>query len=508
MSNENNNLHNEENEKRIDSESISDISSCDRDTEVPVSATSEELGEEQDGYVLPEEPEEAPKKKKAKKENKISVKAYLFSTIAVVIATLLLTYSICAEVFRAKYADNLVIQDQESTTAKVGIDLLNEYIDQYFYGEYDKSEMLAKALKAYVQATGDPYAAYYTLEELIELNNDGAARMCGIGVNVAYEDIDYNGETTPTIHVFNVMDGSPALTSGVQAGDRIYSVKTEEGVKKVGELGYEGTLNVFLGEEGSFVEFTVLRETDGGGYEERSFTVERKKIESSSVYAERLESDATVGIINILEFNYKTPVQFEAKVEELKKAGCDKFVIDLRGNPGGYEISIAAVLSYFLDEGDLYIQTKSTDGTVTKKAIEPCEYEGDDVKGCSIIKEKIGIYKQLNAVVLCDENTASAAELFVANCKDYGIAKVVGVTTHGKGCMQTTFALNGGFSGAVKLTTHMYYSGGDEKLVGYDQVGIEPDVKVTLDEEQTKVNIHIVPQSEDAQLLAAVELFK
>ena len=200
MSNENNNLHNEENEKRIDSESISDISSCDRDTEEPVSATSEELGEEQDGYVLPEEPEEAPKKKKAKKENKISVKAYLFSTIAVVIATLLLTYSICAEVFRAKYADNLVIQDQESTTAKVGIDLLNEYIDQYFYGEYDKSEMLAKALKAYVQATGDPYAAYYTLEELIELNNDGAARMCGIGVNVAYEDIDYNGETTPTIH--------------------------------------------------------------------------------------------------------------------------------------------------------------------------------------------------------------------------------------------------------------------------------------------------------------------
>ena len=89
-----------------------------------------------------------------------------------------------------------------------------------------------------------------------------------------------------------------------------------------------------------------------------------------------------------------------------------------------------------------------------------------------------------------------------------GIAEVVGVTTHGKGCMQTTFPLNSGFSGAVKLTTHMYYSGGDEKLVGYDQVGIDPDVKVALGEEQTKVNIHIVPQSEDAQLLAAVELFK
>ncbi|MBR2849659.1 MAG: hypothetical protein IKB84_01330, partial [Clostridia bacterium] len=189
MSNENNNLQNEDTNERIDSEVISDISNCD-DDDAPL---SDEVGEEQEIAISPEE---SPQKKKRARERNISLKAYLFSTVAIILATLLLTYSICAEAFRAKYADNLVIQEQESTTAKVGIDLLNEYIDQYFYGEYDKSEMLAKALKAYVDATGDPYAEYYTLEELIELNNDGAARMCGIGVNVAYEDIDYNGETT------------------------------------------------------------------------------------------------------------------------------------------------------------------------------------------------------------------------------------------------------------------------------------------------------------------------
>ena len=515
MSNENNNLQNEETRTDIDTQSISDMNSSDKIAEESITlsecenntASSDETGDEQDGYVFPQEPNINVKKKR-KKIGKISLKAYLFSVVTIVLATVLLTYSICAEAFRAKYADNLIIQEQEVSAPKTGIDLLNEYIDQYFYGDYDKNEMLAMALKAYVQATGDPYAAYYTLEELIVLNNSGAARMCGIGVNVAYEDVDYNGEVTPTIHIFNVMEGSPALSSGVMAGDRIYSVKTEEGIKTVDELGYEGTLNVFLGEEDTSVEFTVLRPSADGTYAKKDFTVERKKIESSSVYVERLASDASVGIINILEFNYKTPVQFEAKVEELKNAGCDKFVIDLRGNPGGYEISIAAVLSYFLDEGDLYIQTKSADGTLTQKAIEPCDYEAADLKGCSIVKEKIGIYRNLNTVVLCNENTASAAELFVANCKDYGIAEVVGVTTHGKGCMQTTFPLNSGFSGAVKLTTHMYYSGGDEKLVGYDQVGIDPDVKVALGEEQTKVNIHIVPQSEDAQLLAAVELFK
>ena len=495
MSNENNNLQNEETKTNIDSESISDIS-------------SNETGEEQDGYIMPQPADERSKKKKTKKETVISLKGYLFSVVALVIATILLTYSICAEVFRAKYADNLVVQEQEVVATKTGIDLLNEYIDAYFYGDCDKNEMLDKALKAYVYATGDPYATYYTLEELIESNNSGAARMCGIGINVAYEDISYKGETTATIHVFNVMEGSPALASGVKAGDLIYSVKTEDGVKTVTELGYEGTLDVFLGEEGTSVEFTVLRPTSDGAYEEKAFTVERKKIESSSVYTERLESDSSVGIVNILEFNYKTPVQFEAKIEELKRAGCDKFVIDLRGNPGGYEISIAAVLSYFLNEGDLYIQTKSADGTLAQKAIAPCEHDLEDHKGCNIVKEKIGIYRDLNAVVLCDENTASAAELFVANFKDYGIAKTVGVTTYGKGRMQTTFPLNSGFSGAVKLTTHMYYSGGDKELVGYDEVGIEPDVKVALDEAQTKVNIHIVPQGDDAQLKAAIELFK
>lgn len=495
MSNENNNLQNEETRADIDSESISDIS-------------GNETGEEQDDALVPQTLDGKAKKKKSKKDNMVTLKGYLFSTVALVIATILLTYSICAEVFRAKYADNLVVQEQEAAAPKTGIDLLNEYIDTYFYGDCDKNEMMNMALKAYVLATGDPYAMYYTLEELIELNQEDISMMCGIGVNIAYNIIDYNGEETPVIPIFNVMKNSPALEGGLLVGDLIYSVKTEEGVKKISELGYDGALNEFLGEEGTQIEFTVLRKTADGTYEEKTFTLARKRIESESVFAERLESDDSVGIINILDFNYKTPVQFESAMEELKKAGCDKFVIDLRGNLGGSEISIAAILSFFLNEGDIYIQTKDASGNLTQKAIAPVEHEAKDVQGCNIYKEKIGIYRDLNVVVLCNENTASAAELFVANFKDYGIAKTVGVTTRGKGCLQHIYGLNGGFSGAVKLTTHMYYSGGDKELVGYDKVGIEPDVRVELGEEHTKININILPQSEDAQLMAAVELFK
>lgn len=435
---------------------------------------------------------------------KIPVGAYLISTVAVLLAAILLTYSVCAEFFREKYADNIVVQEQPEAP-KTGVDLLDQYIDAYYYGECDKDEMLAAALKAYVAATGDPYAYYYTFEELIQNQQDSASKMCGIGVNVAYEVIELEGESVSTIHIFNVMSSSPAKDAGLLAGDLIVNVKTADGVKTVTELGYAGTLDEFLGEAGSFVEFGVLRKNAEGEYEEKQFNIERKQIESETVYIEPLEADSSIGLIKLLEFNYKTPVQFEKRMDELINSGCEKFIIDLRGNPGGYEISIAAVLSFFLNEGDLYIQTKSAGGEVSKKAISPVTYSGADLQGCNIAKEKIGKYRGLDIAVLCDKNTASAAELFVANFKDYGLGTIVGVGTHGKGCMQTSYMLNGGFMGAIKITTHMYYSGGDTELVGYDKVGIAPDVEAALDEKFSEINVHIVPQSEDAQLQAAID---
>lgn len=466
-----------------------------------------------------------PKKKKKKiKLGNVTVGAYVFSLIAVIVATVLLTYSICAEVFKDKYADKLVFspnssvqtpttqdpeQDPEQNPAldpESLIDTIEQYIDAFAYAEVDKNEMVAAALKAYVMATGDPYAYYYTLEELIKLQEDGASKLCGIGVNVAYEVIDLDGEDVSTVHIFHVMANSPALEAGLMTDDLIVEVTTAEGVKTVTELGYDGTLDAFLGEEGTKVDFAVLRKNADGEYEKKQFSIERRMIESESVFIEPLELASDIGLVKLTEFNYKTPIQFEAVMEKLIADGCEKFIIDLRGNPGGYEVSIAAVLSFFLDEGDVYIQTKDSAGNVEKSTIAPVSYAGGDLQGCNIDEDKIGKYKDLNVVVLCDENTASAAELFTASFKDYELGTVVGETTHGKGCMQNTFMLNSGFSGAVKLTTHMYYSGGDTELVGYDQVGITPDVEVANDEKFSEINAHIVPQSEDAQLNKAVEL--
>ncbi|MBP3370374.1 MAG: hypothetical protein J6L85_06440 [Clostridia bacterium] len=363
------------------------------------------------------------------------------------------------------------------------------------------------ALKAYVAATGDVYAAYYTLEELLANQEESAGRMSGIGVNIVNEDFEYNGETLKSLHVYNVMDDSPAYKAGVKRGDRVVFVGTGEDRQSVTEIGYEKALELLLGEEGTAAAFTVYRPSDDGYVEVEFDSVIRGPVETSSVMSRVLESDSSIGILIIMGFDYTTPSQFEKKLEELKNSGCNKFIIDLRYNPGGLLVSIKAVLSFFLQENDVFIQTRDSAGNVEKMIIEPVSYGKGDAAKCNVEAEDIGKYRDLDMVVLCNEGTASAAELFVANFKDYNIAKIVGTNTFGKGKMQDTFMLNYGLSGAVKLTTHMYFSGGDAELVGYDGVGIEPNVKVELSEEALKYFPYLLPQDLDAQLIAATEQF-
>ena len=468
----------------------------------PTDAVAEEIVEAEENDLTTE-----------KKKRTVSLKTFflshLIAGVALIVATLMITYSVCTAIFQKNYAENLVKGDEvvvgSDTVSE--IDLLNRYIDEYFYGDVDKEAMMAAALKAYMAATGDVYATYYTLEELLANQNSSAGRMSGIGVNVVNHEFDYNGKTEKCLYVYNVMDDSPAQKAGVLRGDLVICVGVGEDRQYVSDIGFDKTLELLTGESGTTVDFTVCRNTEDGYVEKEFSGIVRGAVETTSVMSSILESDNRVGILTITNFNYTTPAQFSKKIESLKNVGCDKFIIDLRYNPGGLLVSIQAVLSYFLDEGDSFIQTKDSQGNVETLTITPVDYESGNATKCNVAQEDIGKYKDLNMVVLCNDETASAAELFVANFKDYGLAKIVGQNTFGKGKMQETFLLNYGLSGAVKLTTHMYFSGGDAELVGYDGVGIEPDVKVDLSEEALTYFPYILPHELDDQLLAAVAQF-
>ena len=496
MSEENKFNAEEELEKALPAETPS-VSEC--DDIIGDNTTVEEYAEVVEDIVA--------QPKKIKKKS-VSLKTYLISTVAVILATLMVTYSVCAELFRKQYVDSIVkgdVVEKENTTLSE-IDILNAYIEAYLYGEADKDAMLVAALKAYVEATGDPYAQYYTLEELLEDYEEESGRMCGIGVNITGGEFEYNGEILYCLHITNVMDDSPAEESGVLKNDRIAYVGIGENKRSVKEIGHDAALDMLLGEEGTKADFVIYREKEDG-FEIIEKSVERKIITTTSVISDVLDIDKTVGILRITEFDNTTPEQFETKLEALKAQGCTKFVLDLRYNPGGLLVSVRALLSYFLEENDIFIQTKDSKGNVTQMKIAPIEYQSADRAGCNVEKEDIGKYKDLDMVVLCNGSTVSAAELFVANFKDYGIAKVVGDKTYGKGKLQDTFTLNYGLNGAVKLTTHMYFSGGDKELVGYDGVGIAPDVSVSLSDEAFQYHPYLLPYELDDQLLKALEQF-
>ena len=218
------------------------------------------------------------------------------------------------------------------------------------------------------------------------------------------------------------------------------------------------------------------------------------------------EEDASVGIVKITSFDTVTPEQFTEEMDALIEDGCDKFVFDVRYNPGGDLNSIRAVLSYFLEEGDLILSAVDKNGGREEIKAKPISYDSERYAPCNVSGPDIGKYRGYELSVICNGSTASAAELFVSALRDYELADIIGETTYGKGSMQSTIDLEQfGYGGALKITTKLYYP---PCGVGYDGEGITPDVEITLSDEAKKYSIYKLPESLDDQLIAAIEALK
>ncbi|MBQ3179370.1 MAG: S41 family peptidase [Clostridia bacterium] len=344
----------------------------------------------------------------------------------------------------------------------------------YYIGEMDDEHLLDMILEGYVAGTGDDYAAYYNAEDFQSFMTDMEGEMAGIGINVIY-NTDYN-----VIEVLNVMPDSPALEAGVEIGDLIIYVGEEK--EPVEVLGYNGAVAKLQGVAGTEAVFTVAR---GENYQETvDFRITRAKITEQTVMSHVYEPDPTIGVIKITAFDSKTPEQFVAAVEDLTgPKGCDKLIIDLRYNPGGELSSIVTVLDYLVPEGPI-IRIFDADGN----QVDEYKSEGTELN--------------IPMAVVVNGSTASAAELFTSTVRDYDKATIVGTTTYGKGCMQTTVPLTEG--GAISVTYRMYSPPFSDN---YHGIGIIPDVEVELDEALADKNIYKITDWEDNQLAAAAGTF-
>ena len=275
---------------------------------------------------------------------------------------------------------------------------------------------------------------------------------------------------TEGIYIFGVIPDSPAEEAGLLKGDIIVAA---EGIEAKEDTYYD-VLDSIRGETGTKVKITALR-----GEERIDFEITRRAVAAENVLYEKL--DGNIAFIRILSFaDSSVSEEFVSKLAKAQGEGCKKFIFDLRNNSGGYLDEILAVLDILLPEGPIINVVDKNGKTETQNSDANC------IQG--------------EMAVLCNGNTASAAELFTAALRDYEMAKTVGTTTFGKGTMQTTRLLPDG--SALKLSIAFY---NPPSNVSYDKIGIKPDYEITLPEEWEN-RYFKMPKEEDTQLQKAIEL--
>lgn len=363
-------------------------------------------------------------------------------------------------------------QITERVAAKIG-EIAELYAD-YYVGDLDIDELVEGAAHGFVAYTGDKYGAYHNAEDYASLQQGYSGEFAGIGVSVVY-NAEYG-----VIEVLNVMPNSPADEGGLLPSDFIIAV----GGESVSSLGYNEAITKVRGEIGTDVTVTVAR---GENYSEQfDLTLTRRLVEEQSVTYETIEVPtlvAPIAYIRLMDFNDTTASQF---AEALRQGQADRahgYIVDVRNNGGGELSSILEILDMLLPEGPI-VRIQYKDGT--EKV-----YESDD--------------KEFKApmVVLANGNTASAAELFVSALKDYQKAIVVGTVTYGKGTVQSLIPFDDG--SALRISTSMYAPPYSDN---YEGVGITPDIESELDEQYRGINLFKLAHDNDAQLQAALALYK
>ena len=306
----------------------------------------------------------------------------------------------------------------------------------------DKEAVTDALIYCYIDIIGDDYSVYRNATEHEEYDTDMSGSFYGIGVVVTHNYIDL------TITVNEVYSGSGAEEAGIKPGDIIKKVN---GVS-VEEIGYDKAVNEIRGELNTRVNITVDR--DGS---ELSFDVTRKKVVEQSVTYSLDENK--IGYVKITSFKSNTFSQFKEAIHYMEDNNAVGIIYDLRSNPGGYLSSVVDVLSYLAPKNTTIVSFTHNYAKAQK-----------DNNSHSL---------SLPSVVICNEATASAGELFTAAMRDFDETlnlfevTTVGQKTYGKGVMQNTYAFTD--DSAITLTV-AYYN--PPCGINYDGIGIEPDVQV------------------------------
>ena len=348
------------------------------------------------------------------------------------------------------------------------IDLFGEVIDNIkkdYVDEVDQSEMMESAINGVLQSL-DPYSAYMSPELFKEMQTDTRGEFGGLGIEIGME--------AGVVKVISPIDDTPAEKAGIKAGDFIVKI----GKEQVQGKSLMEAVKLMRGPIGTSINLTVRRKNVKKPLE---FKITRKIIEIKSVSSKTISKKKNIGYIRLKSFNENSDNQFLKSIKKFEKNIKIKgYVIDLRNNPGGLLTQAINITDFFLDDGES-VSTKGRNISETRKFFAR---KGDEIKGKPL-------------VILINNGSASASEIFAGALKDHKRAIILGENSYGKGSVQSIIPLRNG--GGMRLTISKYYLPSGKSI---SEVGVTPDILVEESEDDFKIN-----SEKDNQLDYAIKLF-
>jgi len=322
-------------------------------------------------------------------------------------------------------------------------------VEQAYVVPVDDKKLIEAALQGMMTAL-DPHSNYLPPDGYGDLQERTSGAYSGVGLTIQSE--------AGLVKVISPMDGGPAARAGVNAGDVISSI---DGQNAAG-LTVSQVSERLRGAVGTSVRVTFLRD----GEEPKEVVLTREVIKIESVTG-RVEGE--FGYLRVSTFNENTGRELSETIARLKteNPGIKGYVLDLRNNGGGLLDAAISVSDAFLERGEIVSQRGRKADQIQRYAARP----GDQTGG-------------LPLVVLINYGSASASEIVAGALKDHQRATLVGLTSFGKGSVQTVIPLRGGADGALSITTARYYTPSGASI---QKIGVEPDLEVSRSAAEAKI---------------------
>jgi carboxyl-terminal processing protease len=340
-------------------------------------------------------------------------------------------------------------------------DVLTAIKQQYYKQPVSDKDLFYGVLRGLVSGLGDQYSVFFDPQQAKDLKTELSGSFEGIGAEI--------GLKKGIITIVAPLEGMPADKAGLKAGDQILAINNEDTLS----LSLDEAVSKIRGPRGTVVKLLIMRDSFT---QPQEFSVSRDVIDIKSVKYEI--KDNKIVYLRVSYFNENTLTEFEEAARKIAAASPRGIILDLRDNPGGYLYEAVEMAGWWTGPR-LVVSERGNDGKDTEH-----------------ISSRQAVFDKIQTIVLVNNGSASASEILAGALQDYGLAKIVGETTFGKGTVQELIELKDG--SLLKITIAQWLTPKKREI---EEKGIKPDLEVKITDQDIEKN-------NDSQLNKALELLK